>query len=351
MIYDMATTMKDIAKSVGVSAATVCMALRDDPTISLETSAKIRKVAKELGFKPRRYRRRGKDHAVRTRSLVLLLCQRPMELLRVPLHAVLVQALESRCQVENLQLSIVHCDDERSLPGWLAPERVDGTLVFGPVPLRHRSHIEELRPVILEAIHLLGEEPWADCVSFDYRQRGRLAAHYLLDRGHQHIGFLSPRADHPGWNTVAQSFHKYAQGKGVEPFMMISEHVYEGHVWHSSEGRPIIASLVDRWQREPAASRPTGIYVVLDEVTEVVYEELKSRQINVGRDVEILSTGREAPHLSVLEPPPATLDLNIEELASRAIEKVLYRINHPDAQFGAITWVPATLVDGDGRSH
>jgi len=99
------------------------------------------------------------------------------------------------------------------------------------------------------------------------------------------------------------------------------------------------------------ASRPTGIYVVLGEITEVVYEELALRQIKVGRDVEILTTGHEASELSLLEPQPATLDLNIEELASRAIEKVLCRINNPDAPFGTVTWVPSTLVDSDGRRY
>jgi LacI family transcriptional regulator len=209
-----------------------------------------------------------------------------------------------------------------------------------------------LRPVLLLASSLNGQEdPWADCVSFDYRQRGRLAARYLLDKGHQRIGFLSPAPDHSAWNTVARSFQKFAQAKGVEPFMMISERGYEGSVWHSLEHRPIVAELIDRWQREPAASRPTGIYVVKDEITQVVYQELQARQIKPGSDVEILSTDNIAPVLSSLQPRPATLDLNPEELASRALEKVFYRINNPDAPLGTVTWVPATLVEGDGRSH
>jgi len=347
----MACTIRDVAREAGVAPGTVSLALRKDSSVTLETAARIEAAAKALGFKARRYRRRGAGGGVRSHTLALLMCQLPMELLKVPLFAALFQALEAKCRAEDLQLSVVHCDGEGSLPRWLTPGRVDGALVFGPAPLQHRGQIEELRPVILLAAPLEGEEPWADCVSFDYGQRGCLAARYLLDKGHERIGFVCPRADHPGWNTVAGSFQKYAQAKGVEPFMMISERGYEGHVWHSSSGRPIIRELVDRWQREPAARRPTGIYVVLDEVTEVLYQELEARQIKVGRDVEILSTGHESPELCSREPQPATLDLNVEDLALRAIEKVLFRINNPDAHFGATTWIPARLVEARGGSH
>ena len=327
------------------------MALRDHPSVAPNTATKVKDLAERVGFRPRRHRNTSICAGLRTHTLVLLLCQRPMELLSVPLNAALVQALEANCRAQDLQLSIVHCDGEAALPRWLTPARVDGTLVLGPAPLRQRAQIQELRPVLLLASSLGGEEPWADCVSFDYRQRGRLAARYLLDKGHDRIGFLSPTPDHAGWNTVARSFQKFAQAKGVEPFMMISERGYEGAVWHSFEHQPIVADLIDRWQREPAASRPTGIYVVKDEITQVVYQELEARQIKVGRDVEILSTDNIAAVLSSLQPRPATLDLNVEELASRALDKMFYRINNPDADFGTVSWVPAKLVNGDGRSQ
>jgi len=328
------------------------MALRDHPSVAPETAGKVRELAERVGFRPRRHRNTSVCAGLRTHNLALLLCQRPMELLKVPLFAVLFQALEAKCRAEDLQLSVVHCNGEEMLPRWLTLDRLDGTFVLGPAPLRHRAQIQQLRPVILLASSLNGEEdPWTDCISFDYAQRGRLAARYLLDKGHQRIGFLSPAPDHAGWNTVARSFQKFAQAMGVEPFMMISERGYEGAVWHPLEHRPIVADLIDRWQREPAASRPTGIYVVKDTITQVVYRELQARQIKPGIDVEILSTDNIGAVLSSLRPRPATLDLNVEELVSRALDKVLYRINHPDARFGSITWVPVALVNGDGCSQ
>jgi len=146
-----ATTIKDIAKRVGVSASTVSLALRKAPTISPATSAKVCEAAEKLGFRPRSYRRRGDKGGLRTHNLLLLLSQRPKDLLRVPLSAALLEALESQCRKRDLQLSLVHCNGEESLPQWLTLDRLDGTLIFGSVPSRHRAHIQELRPVILLA--------------------------------------------------------------------------------------------------------------------------------------------------------------------------------------------------------
>jgi len=45
-------TLRDIAKSAGVSLATVSRALRDDPTTAAKTREHVQKIAKDLGYRP-----------------------------------------------------------------------------------------------------------------------------------------------------------------------------------------------------------------------------------------------------------------------------------------------------------
>jgi len=47
-----AFTQKDIARRLGVTVATVSLALRNDPRISLETRSRVQAIAKELGYRP-----------------------------------------------------------------------------------------------------------------------------------------------------------------------------------------------------------------------------------------------------------------------------------------------------------
>ena len=48
----MSITIKDIAKTAGVSHTTVSRALRGHPAISNETAGRIRQIADELGYVP-----------------------------------------------------------------------------------------------------------------------------------------------------------------------------------------------------------------------------------------------------------------------------------------------------------
>ncbi|MCW2514452.1 MAG: transcriptional regulator, partial [Mycobacterium sp.] len=48
----MAVRMQDVAREVGVTAATVSLALSGSPRISPATRAKVEQVAREMGYRP-----------------------------------------------------------------------------------------------------------------------------------------------------------------------------------------------------------------------------------------------------------------------------------------------------------
>jgi len=58
--------MRTIAKKAGVSATTVSLALRDDPSISLSTKTRIREIQAELGYRPLTRRTRLNGNHVET---------------------------------------------------------------------------------------------------------------------------------------------------------------------------------------------------------------------------------------------------------------------------------------------
>ena len=51
MEYQKHTSLKDLAKALGVSIPTVSRALKDSPEISSELRAKVKKLAKEMNYK------------------------------------------------------------------------------------------------------------------------------------------------------------------------------------------------------------------------------------------------------------------------------------------------------------
>lgn len=83
--------------------------------------------------------------------------------------------------------------------------------------------------------------------------------------------------------------------------------------------------------------RPTAVFVPVDRVTVHVHRELERRGIAVGTEVELLSCDNEAELLSLVRPRPVSVDLNREEIARLAVERLLWRMRHG-------TWSPQVVM-------
>ena len=99
----------------------------------------------------------------------------------------------------------------------------------------------------------------------------------------------------------------------------------------------------------PQQERPTGLHVVDDEIALSVYHELKKIGVKPGVDIEIISCNNDEEFLSKMDPRPATMDLNVDEIARRAVDKLIYRIKNPDALAGITVLVPPRLVPADAK--
>ena len=84
--------------------------------------------------------------------------------------------------------------------------------------------------------------------------------------------------------------------------------------------------------------------MVNDEICVSVYEEMQRRGIKIGKDVEFMSCGNHEEFLNRMNPRPATMDLNVEEIARRAVEKLIYRIKNPEAVAGVTVQVPPKVI-------
>jgi hypothetical protein len=77
-------------------------------------------------------------------------------------------------------------------------------------------------------------------------------------------------------------------------------------------------------------------------VTLRVYRHLLQHNIRVGSDMQIISCDNEAEMLSLMDPPPESIDLNRKAVARLAVERLLWRMkNGPAAPSVVITVSPA----------
>jgi len=184
-------TLKDVARIVGVSSATVSNALAGKGRLSAELAERIRAAADALGYVP--------DHAARAlrtgRSGTLGLV---MPNFASPLFPVFAQAIERAAKSRGyavLMTDVMGRAENQAAAINLLVERGADALVV--IPLRGLDVDAQLIPVPMVVID---SAAMASCVvSSDHRMGGWLIARHLLELGHRRVLILG------GWedSTVA----------------------------------------------------------------------------------------------------------------------------------------------------
>jgi len=182
----------DIAKRVGVSVMTASKALRDQPDVSAATKARIKQVAREMGYVPN-----TSAQGLRTRTSKLFGLVIPSA--THPMFARTVQAIEERAHDLGYDLVLAHTynrvEREEVCLRRLLARRVDG-LFISPV-YRMETDARAYREVQASKtpVVLLGS-PAAFCSQFAGVQIEELAASFaatqhLLELGHKRIAYFT----------------------------------------------------------------------------------------------------------------------------------------------------------------
>lgn len=343
-------TLQQIANEAGVSTATVYRVVHGGRHVSARTLDRVKRAIKENGYYPSSRKINNGDgngyvqnHFTKG-SVGVVLADKPLEAFKVPFFAKLLVEIEEALSGYQVHSSIILVSDpDRDYP-LLNNDRLDGSLLIGEPKAKQVRHKLAEMPVVGLFSSEHHEECSFDWVTPDFKSRGRLAINYLCKRGHRRLAFFNPMPDHMGFEESGIFFRLAANKTGAEVTMLVSEKPYAGTYWTNDVGRDRIIELVERFIKMPVECRPTGIYVVNEEICVNVYEEMQKRGIQIGNDVEFVSCGNDEEFLRKMDPRPATLDLNLPEIARRAVEKLIYRIKNPNAVSGITVSVPPRLV-------
>ncbi len=343
------TTTK-LAELAGVSQSTVSRVINGGSGVAPETVRAVREVIEESGYKPLRGGRGrpagsggngvGRRKGTGTIALVIV----DDYYLRHPVLALTkIRGVQRAANEARLNLLVAEVGKDDPLPPLLAEGKVDGVLLWGNrVPERLRD--STCGPIVWLSSH--AGDP-GDGVLPGNEFIGRMAADYLLERGHRELAYLSLSGVHPGYEARGQAFAYSAHMGGAQVQMVIEESPPEIERT-SASGRPLGARVFKLVERLLALSpRPTGLFVADDQVTVVVYMHLIDAGIRPQKDLTIISCNNEEPYLAGLRPRPATIDLAPEVTGRRAIEQLIWRMRHPHEQRRVQVMVEPILVPGD----
>lgn len=292
-------TARQVAQAAGVSVSTVGRALADDPRISVDTRARVRQIADELGYvenTPARMMRGGTS-----RLIGLLLPDICNEF-----YSTIADALSKCCEAEGYLLVLGIADDPLSESRYikeLVSNRAAG-LIIVPTAAPRR----EVKGLLqnLPHVQLLRQANGWDAPWFGMDDADSLAnaVRHLTGLGHKQIAYIGgPESLSTGAARVSGVRRALAEA-GIASHQNFERLGPPTHAF----GRESTMQLID------STLKPTAIVSGSVQVTKAMLDVLVERNISVPRDLSVVGFGN-MTGLDWWEPGLATIHLPVRELA------------------------------------
>jgi DNA-binding LacI/PurR family transcriptional regulator len=318
----MSVTLKDVAKVAGVSHSTVSRALHGNPMIPPETTARIRKIADELGYVPNTVA----SGLRKTHSQVLGVLVRRID---DAFLAEVLQGIEDVLHAEGygLFLATSHRDPEREKAIFrdMSERRVDGVIVCSTeVNEEHLRQLSEFGvPTVL--INNQAATEMAHSVSHDDVAGGLALTRHLLELGHRRIAYLG----HSRTGRITQDrLEGYKQALSEAGLGHRPEYVAAGPNGTAEGGVIGMNKLL------AVEERPTAVVCFNDIMAIGAMHALRQAGLSVPGDCSV--TGFDNIPLSqYVNPPLTTFHQPRYELGTEAAEMMLRLLSRKDKMLDA----------------
>lgn len=333
-----------VAAAAGVSPATVSRFLNGSAYVAPDKARQIQEAITRLGYAPRAVRpgprtlhRRG----VRTGHVALLGLGEisPVSMYRMPAFPRLLGAVQESLDRAGMDLVLTRWAPDVAISPMLTRGQLDGILVHGRLQPMPEKLMEILRQTAAVWFFREHADPRGelDHVFYDNSHIGGMAAQYLLERGHRHLAFVSSARHHAAFAARRETFLEALADKvGEVPVL---------------EGRPGTTTdeIVDEVMRLAKAllalkPRPTGIFVASDDAMLTLFNCLQLAGLRPGRDLELIGCNNDPPYISQMRPRPATIDIKLDIVGQRAVEQLLWRMNHRNEESRSEVLVKPVLI-------
>ena len=338
-------SIQNVSRQAGVSTATVSRVMNGRNGVATETRQAIQEIVKQLGYAPKPGGRpRGPKTAPGwTNTIALVAPGISRATLNAPVYMDVLHGVEAALAEVGKTMVLRHLPPEAPTLMEVLPQKVDGVVLFGSA--RDERLVRRLQgtPCVQVMGKIEPRELW-DHVSYDNGSLGRIAADYLLGRGHRHAAFISS-ARQTFFIERGEVFKRaMAAGGGTS-----QEFLDEALLDMSGSIQQVIPERMQVLVDELLAAhpKPTSVFLVADTLAQGFYAELQRRGLKPGEDLDVICCNNEQLLLAHLKPRPATIDIHAERVGRKAVEHLLWRLANPGEPRVTVALEP-TLVPSDG---
>ncbi len=328
-----AATLDEVARVAGVSRATASRAINGGSRVSERSLRAVQEAVRSLGYVPNRAARTLVTR--RTDSVAVVVPEPDERVFNDPFFAGTLRAVARVLGEREVQLVLLltqpGAQEERMLR-YLSHGHVDGALVIS----HHRDdHLPELMPSLGLPV-VFGGRPWSGSdrvpyVDVDNVAGGRLATEHLVQRGCRRIGTIAGPADMTAaTDRLVGWYQALATAELSSTALVHGDFTEEG-------GRRAAEELLDRY---PDLD---GIVVASDLMARGALAVAAARGLRVPDDLAIVGYD-DLGVAETTDPPLTTMRQPIGEMAERAIQLLLDRIDGRETGGPYRLIIPTTLV-------
>lgn len=317
-MFDKPTTIKEIAKRLGVSVSTVSRALNDHSTIGLVTKMRVKKLAEELNYEPNQRAiqfLQGKSHTI---GVIL-------PELSESFFSAAISGIEDIAYKRNYTVIFAQSHDdaerEKHLVEKMRMQRVDGLLISVSKTTSTYEHFENLKKTPIPIVFFDRIPPLKNIhsVASNLETGTFKALSYLLKKGHRTIGMINGPA-----TLVASAERKNGYIKSMtshrlkfDPSLMISCDLTE-------QGTITATDQLLNHKRKPTAIVTFNDYVALFAI-----RHTRSKGLKINEDIEFVSYAN-LPIINYMDHTPiASVEQFPYKQGEKAAEILLDLINQP----------------------
>ena len=324
--------IKDIAKRLGISGATVSQALNHPKEVNRSTRQEVLSLCEELGYaKPLKGKKRTYHIAVISRDSYNFAND---------FYAKVCEQLLDYAKQQKYNLIFEAWPDEQDLVPWaISRNRIDGVIILGNI-LREKALLikQQQLPLVLCGHPLPDVE--LHTVMPDGKSGSYQACKHLIELGHKRIATISGGAIFDPVSRDRIEGYRYALIESgitvAEEYIMIADfHLYS----HADKALEKLLAL-----KEP----PTAIVCASDTIAYRVHETLTAKKITVPREISLTGFDNFAlpEYARGVLPKLTTVEVNVKELAKYTLD-ILYELMEEPTKVAWRYTLPVKLVAGE----
>jgi LacI family transcriptional regulator len=313
-------TIKDVARSSGVSSMTVSRVINGSEHVRPVTRQRVERAIAELGYVPSRLARGLTRQKTGTLALIVPDVANPF-------FTLIVRGAEDVARRAGYR--IILCDTradlaiEREVIEEMIAHRVEG-IAIAPVSDQSKVHLQRLARFGVQFVLIDRTVPGveSDVVVGDSVAGAQRLVEHLISRGHRRIGFITEAADVSTARDRRQGYEAAlaAAGLALDPSLIVSSTV------DPAGGFDGMRRLLE------LAEPPTAVFTVNNLVAVGAIEAVRAHNLEVPDDVALVCyddieyASRLYPFLTVMSQPAETLgklgtQLLLERIEGRAPEQ------------------------------